>query len=77
MARLGGGFSHWTSITAGGVTEAMISAITNDGVGAATTAAVPDKIDGFVKEAGGTKRIQMVRTGDAVMLSLQLDACFQ
>jgi hypothetical protein len=54
MARLGGGFSHWTSITAGGVTEAMISAITNDGVGAAQTAAVLDKIDGFVEEAGGT-----------------------
>ena len=52
--QLSSGFSHWTSITAGGVTEAMASAITNDGVDAEKTAAILDKIDGFVKEAGGT-----------------------
>eukprot|EP01052_Picozoa_sp_SAG31_P025160 SAG31_NODE_2191_length_6228_cov_2.962806_4_plen_164_part_00 len=52
--RLSGGFSHWTTITAGGVTEAMVSAITNDGVDEAKTSAILDKIDAFVKEAGGT-----------------------
>ena len=30
----------------------MVSAITNDGVDAAKTSAILDKIDGFVKEAG-------------------------
>ena len=43
--RLSGGFSHWTSITAGGVTEAMVSAITHDGPEAEKTNAIMDKID--------------------------------
>ena len=53
--QLEGGFSHWTSITAGGVTEALISAITTDGAGAAQTTAILDKIDGFVKEGKVTR----------------------
>lgn len=52
--QLSGGFSNWTSITAGGITEVMVSAITNNGVGLEKTSAVLDQIDGFVKEAGGT-----------------------
>ena len=37
IGKLSGGFSHWTTVTAGGVTEAMVSAITNDDATAAKT----------------------------------------
>ena len=70
--KLSTGFSHWCSITAGGVTEAMISAITNNGVDAAKTHAVLDKIDGFVKAAGGTSLKQDGVFNNAYVLTLSL-----
>jgi hypothetical protein len=54
VGKLSCGLSEWTSFTAGGVTEQMVSAITSDGVDKAKTTAILDQINVFVAQAGGT-----------------------
>ncbi len=51
VGKLSGGFSQWTSVTAGGVTEAMVSAITNDDATAAKTNAGVHSISAMFRSA--------------------------